>query len=328
MYPFEPDGKIENEMKKKTSIICLCLGAFVVAATPAPSAAQAVTDSDPFAQLGLPRLTPFVLPGGDSLSDADRPSLRNVQLDAFLVEGGQPLEHGLVWRVFHPMPDTSGTLPMLATAEGGRASFEFEPGDYFVHVSFGLAGVTRKLSVPAEGPIEDQSFILNAGGLMLNAVSGDDGRIPEGKLRFSIYAEELDINDQRQLIIADIHPNQVVRLNGGIYHIVSKYGSVNAIIRSDIRVEAGKLTEATIQHRAAQLTLKLVAEEGGEAIADTAWSITNASGDLISESVGAFPSMVLAEGSYTVTARHKERLLQRDFTVVAGQNTDVEVLLN
>ncbi|MDK1480839.1 hypothetical protein QN226_19260, partial [Sinorhizobium sp. 6-117] len=120
----------------------------------------------------------------------------------------------------------------------------------------------------------------------------------------------------------------VIRLNAGTYHVVSDYGSVNAVIRADIQVEAGKLTEATIQHRAAKLTLKLVSEAGGEAIADTAWSILTSSGDVVSESVGAFPTLVLAEGSYTAVARNKDKIYQRDFAVKAGVNTDVEVLLN
>lgn len=51
------------------------------------------------------------------------------------------------------------------------------------------------------------------------------------------------------------------------YHVVSAYGSVNATVRSDIRVEAGKLTEATVEHKAAQVTMKLVREKGGEALA-------------------------------------------------------------
>ncbi len=35
-------------------------------------------------------------------------------------------------------------------------------------------------------------------------------------------------------------------------------GQVNAVVRSDIKVEAVKLTEATIEHHAAELTIKLV----------------------------------------------------------------------
>ena len=304
--------------------------ALILAAVLQPVGAPAQNLAEPTnpLTLDLPTLTPFVVREADRPAGSNVPLLRSVRLDALLIEGGQPLEHGLVWRVFHPIPDDSGKLPMLASSEGGQAYFEFEPGEYFVHVAFGLAGVTRKLSVPVNDPINTQSFILNAGGMILNAVSGNDGRIPLGKVRFSVFSEESDINGQRQLIIADIRSSQVIRLNGGTYHVVSEYGAVNAVIRSDIRVEAGKMTEATIQHRAAQLTLKLVAEAGGEAIADTAWSITNSAGDLISESVGAFPSLVLAEGDYTAIARHKERLFRRDFTVQAGRNVDVEVFLD
>ena len=129
-------------------------------------------------------------------------------------------------------------------------------------------------------------------------------------------------------MVEDVKPNTIVRLNSGTYHIVSEYGAVNAVIRSDIRVESGKLTEAIIQHRAAQLTLKLVSEPGGEAIADTAWSILTSGGDVVSESVGAFPTIVLAEGEYTAIARNKGETHQREFTVLAGRNSDVEVPLN
>jgi hypothetical protein len=169
---------------------------------------------------------------------------------------------------------------------------------------------------------------MEAGGLILNAVSGIDARIPSSQLRFNIYKAEEGIDGEQQLVVEDVKPNTIVRLNAGTYHIVSEYGTVNAVIRSDIRVEAGKLTEAVIQHRAAQLTLKLVAEPGGEAIADTAWSILTSGGDVVSESVGAFPTIVLAEGEYTAIARNKAKVHQRDFTVVAGRNSDVEVLLN
>jgi hypothetical protein len=51
------------------------------------------------------------------------------------------------------------------------------------------------------------------------------------------------------------------------------------------------------------------------------------SGDVVHESVGAFASMVLAEGDYAVVAKNRERIYQREFTVVAGRNRDVEVLV-
>ena len=159
-----------------------------------------------------------------------------------------------------------------------------------------------------------------------DAVLSGGVRIAPAKLRFSIYEARTETDGDRALIIPDVRPNTVVRLNSGTYHVVSTYGSVNAVIRSDIRVEAGKLTEATVEHRAAELTLKLVREAGGEAIADTSWSILSESGDPVRESVGAFASMVLAEGDYTIVAKNRDRIYQRDFTVVGGRNQEVEVL--
>ena len=49
--------------------------------------------------------------------------------------------------------------------------------------------------------------------------------------------------------------------------MVSTYGESNAIQRADVKVENGKVTDATLHHRAAKVTLKLVASAGGEAFA-------------------------------------------------------------
>ena len=274
----------------------------------------------------MPKLNSFnpVLPGEASQGAP----LKDIRLEALLQEKGEPVEQGLTWRVFSPIPGSDGKLPLVATSEGGAAAFQLVPGEYFVNVAFGRAGATRKIRVPENGPADTQVLVLDAGGIMLNAVSGSDVRIPPNELSFSIFSSDVKEDGERALVMADVKPDTVVRLNTGTYHVVSNYGSVNAVIRADIQVEAGKLTEATIQHRAAKLTLKLVSEPGGEAIADTAWSILTSSGDVVSESVGAFPTLVLAEGGYTAIARNDEKIYQRDFTVKAGVNTDVEVLLN
>lgn len=248
-------------------------------------------------------------------------------MEAKLTEKSPPMKYGLSWRVFTPIAGPDGKLPLLASSEGGSTQFELEPGEYFVHVAFGRAGATKKLIVSQDGEPPAQTFVLDAGGMVLNAVSGADMRIPESELTFNIYSSEVKEDGERGLIMANVKPGEVVRLNAGTYHVVSNYGTINASIRADIQIQAGKLTEATIQHKAAKITLKLVSQEGGEAIADTAWSILSGSGDAVSESVGAFPVMVLAEGKYTAVARHKDKIYQRDFTVTPGRNQDVEVLL-
>ncbi|MDK1483243.1 hypothetical protein QN226_31945, partial [Sinorhizobium sp. 6-117] len=125
-------------------------------------------------------------------------------------------------------PGSDGKLPLLATSEGGSTAFNLVPGEYFVNVAFGRAGATRKIRVPEQGPLDKQVLVLDAGGVNLNAVSGSDVRIPPNELSFSIFSSDVKEDGERALIIADVKPNTVIRLNAGTYHVVSDYGSVNA----------------------------------------------------------------------------------------------------
>jgi hypothetical protein len=119
----------------------------------------------------------------------------------------------------------------------------------------------------------------------------------------------------------------VVVVPEGAYHIVSNYGDTNAVVRSDIRVQAGKLTDVVVNHRAALITLKLVSERGGDPIASsTSWSVITPGGDVIKESNGVFPRLVLAEGDYRAIARNDGRTYERDFKVITGVDGEVEVL--
>jgi hypothetical protein len=249
--------------------------------------------------------------------------LGRVTLAAQLDAEGPDITRGMVWRVFESGPDPTGKLRLVASAKGGNQSFDLAPGSYLIHASFGRAGATKRVTVSPQAAREN--FVLDAGGLKMDAVIAGGRKIPGDKLRFSIYGEESP-ESERALILPNVSPNTVVRLNSGTYHVVSTYGNVNAVVRSDIKVDAGKLTEAVVEHHAAELTMKLVREPGGEAIADTAWSIQTTSGDTVRESVGAFASMVLSEGDYTVIAKNRDNIYQRDFTVEAGRNQDVEVI--
>ncbi|MER9756302.1 hypothetical protein NKJ46_23225 [Mesorhizobium sp. M0166] len=287
-----------------------------------PVSLAVAQDVDGLGELKLPGISGYAPPKSETSLALG--SSGAITLSAQLTDKGADITRGIVWRVFKPESASDGKLPMVASAHGGTAVFQLEPGSYLVHASYGRAGATKRITVGKEAKRE--SLVLDAGGLKLDAVLSGGVRIPPKKLRFSIYESHAAADGDRALIIPDVEPNSVVRLNAGTYHVVSTYGAVNAVIRSDIRVEAGKLTEATVEHRAAEMTMKLVREPGGEAIADTSWSLLNESGDPIKETVGAFASMVLAEGDYTIIAKNRDRIYQKDFTVVAGHNQDIEVL--
>ncbi len=290
--------------------------------TTLPALVSAQESDDASVQLQMPSISSFA-----PATDGTQPLAMGggeITLSAKLTAEGQDISRGLVWRVFGQEAGADGKLPLIASSQGGTSSFNLAPGGYLVHASYGRAGATKRITVGRDS--KSESLVLYAGGLKLDAVLAGGVRIPPAKLKFSIYDADADSSGERALIIPDVSPNSIVRLNSGTYHVVSTYGSVNAVIRSDIRVDAGKLTEATVEHKAAEITFKLVREAGGEALADTSWSVLSGSGDPVREVVGAFASLVLAEGDYTIIAKNKDRIYQRDFTVVGGRNQDVEVL--
>ncbi|KAB2684160.1 MULTISPECIES: hypothetical protein [Brucella/Ochrobactrum group] len=311
--------------------------AIMLAVSAVPSVAQGLDPQTHIPQLqttttGLPDLPQpaLKLPTLNNYASPSSPEnnplvqTRELDLKARLSEGGGDIPAGLVWRVFSPDVGPDGQLPLIASAQGGGAVFNLPEGSYLVHVAYGRAGATKRITVG--NATRHEVMMLDAGGMKLSAILPDGGKINNDLLRFSIYADE--DNSDRSLIVPDVKPNTIIRLNSGTYHVVSNYGSANAIIRADIRVEAGKLTEATVQHRAAEVTLKLVRERGGEALADTSWSVLNASGDVVRESAGAYSSMVLIEGDYVAVAKNKDRIYQRDFKVSSGKNEEVEVVAN
>ncbi len=277
---------------------------------------------DPAGDLQLPSISGYAPAVGDKPLAQQGSAV--VKLSAQMVEDGPDIPRGLVWRIFKVDGDAEGKLPLVASSRGGTSTFQLEPGAYLVHAAFGRAGATKRITVTREGTSE--TLMLDAGGLKLHAVAPGGLPVKSDQLKFSIYEGSSDAPGERPLIAPDVSPDAIVRLNAGVYHVVSTYGGVNAVVRTDIRVEAGKLTDATVEHRAAQLTLKLVREAGGEAMADTSWSVLNEGGDAVREAVGPYASMVLAEGNYTIVAKNRDRIYQRDLSVTPGDDEEVEVL--
>jgi hypothetical protein len=231
---------------------------------------------------------------------------------------------GLVWRIYGNKPDQSGAFRLLKEDKGPTPVLTLPPGGYVVHVGFGLASATKSVQLRA-GETAREAFEIGAGGLRIEGRVGD-ARIPPGQISFDVYkGSQFEPSDKRP-IAPSVMTGDLVLLPEGTYHIVSNYGDANSVVRSDIRVQAAKLTDTTVTHRAAIITLKLVNERGGEAIADTQWSVLTPGGDVIKESIGAFPRVILAEGDYRVVARNQSKSYERDFKVITGVDGEVEVL--
>lgn len=245
-----------------------------------------------------------------------------VTLVARITDGGKTIPDGLTWRVFETRTDASGDLALAAKSDDATAHLKLVPGNYVVHVAYGRAQTTDTMTV-VDGQNE-KSVVLDAGAMRLNAAVTGDIQIPINLLHFDIYTAGSE-ND-RTLVAQNLAPSDIVTLNAGTYHIVSYFGDVNAVVRADLRVEPGQLTDATLYHKASQVSFKLVSEPGGEAIADIDWTVKTQDGQTVFENTGAFPSTVLAEGDYLVLAKRGEQVYNREFQVQPGGGEEIEVL--
>jgi len=234
-----------------------------------------------------------------------------------------PITGGLHWRVYADKPESNGMHRLLKEERAAAPSFALPPGGYIVHVSFGLASMVKTVRLRDE-PVREV-FDIPAGGLRLEGRVGDVKILP-GQISFEIYkGSQFEPGDKRP-IAANVMTGDVVLVPEGTYFIVSKYGEGNSVVRSDIRVRAGKLTDVTVTHRAAAIMLKLVSRRGGEALANTEWAVVSPAGDVIAETKGAFPRVILAEGEYKVVAKNENKIYPQDIKVITGVDGEIEVL--
>jgi hypothetical protein len=229
---------------------------------------------------------------------------------------------GLHWRVYADRPDQTGAFRIVKEDRSAQPTFALPRGGYVVHVSFGLASAVKAVQLRTD---QREVFEIPAGGLSLKGQVGDV-RIPSGQISFDIYKGSQFDPGERRPIASNVTTGDVALLPEGTYYILSKYGDGNSVVRSDIRVQAGKLTDVTVTHRAAAIMFKLVSRRGGEALANTDWAVVSPAGDTITESKGAFPRVILAEGEYKVIAKNDDKVYQQDLKVITGVDGEIEVL--
>jgi len=286
-------------------------------------------------------IAPIIPPGGLMGPRHDtQPSVpHNPLLLSALLSGTdlRPIGSGLKWRVFDEATETDGSHRLVAESSEATPSLSLPDGNYIVHCAMGLASMTQRVSM-AGAPMSER-LVLNAGGLRIVPMLGDQPINPS-KLIISIYVPEHN-NSEAKLIVAKARAGDIIGLPEGNYHVVSTLldttgvgslaqngiaNATNSVVNADLHVQAGKLTDATLRHRAAVMTLKLVNAPGGEALANSAFTILTPGGDVIRELIGAFPSLVLAEGEYVAIARHGDKTYQATFKVESTHDQDVEVV--
>ncbi|MET0347770.1 MAG: VWA domain-containing protein [Methyloceanibacter sp.] len=308
----------------------------VPAPQPAPQASETAVNksASPPQIAALPHTQPTgTLPSAPAAAKPPAQTTAQVQLPvpvtfkALVAETGPRLQAGITWRVYEAKtsPAAAG-YKLVSTHRDPMPTAALLPGEYLVNAAYGLSNLTKKIKVESGRSIEE-TFVLNTGGLKLAALLADSTPLPASAARYDILSDEEDQFGNRQMVLRDAKPGIVIRLNAGAYRIECLYGDANAIAKADITVEPGKVTEATLKQTGAKTTFKLVQTLGGEALADTKWTLLTSAGDVVKENAGALPTHILAPGSYAVVADHAGESFTRKFSIEPGEAKQIEVVV-
>ena len=125
--------------------------------------------------------------------------------------GGAPLTGGLRWRVFGAQADPDGSHPLIVKSGLAQPTLTIPPGDYVVHVAFGLASAAKRVTLGAE--VRSERLTLSAGALRIEGTLAD-APIDPSKLSLAIYVPQ-NRNPLGKLVYAKGKAGDIIGLPEG-----------------------------------------------------------------------------------------------------------------
>ena len=133
---------------------------------------------------------------------------------------GPPLTSSLRWRVFTATPDADGQHRLIVELALPRPTLTVAPGDYVVHVAFGLASATKSITLSSD-PLTVK-LALAAGALRIHCTSSGDKPVDPADVALAVYVPERN-NSTAKLVYAKAKEGEVIGVPEGNYHISSTY---------------------------------------------------------------------------------------------------------
>jgi hypothetical protein len=245
-----------------------------------------------------------------------QPGTESLALGARLKADGNLISRPIAWTVRHSLAGQSGEV--VWQGEAPVADVPLPPGDYLVEAAYGAAKVRQSVNV-ATGQRLAMTFILNVGGI--RALSRIEGLgLPSGlEATHAIYA--LAGPDAGRRVAEVDGQGEIVRLAAGTYRIESRFLDGNTVAEARVTVKPGVLTSIEISHLAAFARITIAAAEGEK----VKWEVRQAEGAWSRKGEGESFGLVLAPGTYEVSARVAGRPLSYRLTIGAGDLKHVKL---
>jgi hypothetical protein len=175
----------------------------------------------------------------------------------------------------------------------------------------------------AVGPGDVVRRTLNVAGGRLALATKPVGATQALSELVSYRVERLDSFPPEVITTSRAAP--VLVLPGGRYRVQGRYGAMNARTVRDVEVKAGQTQQLTLEHQAAALKLRLLAN-GAPVQAEVFWDIRDEAGATVWTTGQSEPSATLQAGRYSVRAETRDKRYDRAIELRTGESRLVELV--
>jgi len=252
--------------------------------------------------------------------------VEGLELSARLASNSPVLTSNIRWEIYNFVKSSDGNRAQIATSDVARPMLPLTPGKYIVRTVFGASSTAKVIKI-STAQITDATFILNTGGIRVKPllIAGDPpaGKVPQQWIYLAPQPESLA---SPEFVATANNPEEIHQLNAGTYELISKFGTLNAIVKTNVTVSPGLLTEVEVSHKAGIVQFKLFTKwRGGEELKDVTWNLSDTEGNEIASNLTAGSGEIIAPGRYKVTAHYNGKIYTETFTIKPGKKKLVRV---
>ncbi len=248
-----------------------------------------------------------------------------LKLSARPAVGAQTLSDKVHYTIYKGTQSLDGKREQIAQSNKTSPTFWLPAGEYFIKANYGLASADMAVRIKANQRTE-KTVIINAGALRLSSKVEGLPETLKSQVFYVIYDAKPDLEGNYREIFTTSQAQRTVRIPPGEYLIEGRWGNTNARTPVSAMVTAGKLTSATVIHRAGRARFKLTSVPGGPPTGKPYWTFYDFSGAEIGRNVKPTPERIFSAGKYSVVVRYDDQEFKAEFTIKSGDEKQIDIV--
>jgi len=251
-----------------------------------------------------------------------------MRVNGVATAGTDPLDNNMFYWVYENRKDLEGNRKEVTRSGSATDLFRLTAGEYFVVSRHGNAFADEVVTVTANS-LTEVTIDLNVGYLKANAVMAEGGVPIDANMFYWVYENKTDLEGNRKEVTRSGSASDVFRLSAGEYLLQSRHG--NAYVSEVITIDAGSLTEKTMNQNSAKLKVTPTMADGSSVASDTFWWVYEKEQDLqgnrkeVTRSGSKSDIFILPAGDYILAVRNAGEVQNSEVSLTPGQVLDLNV---